>query len=1002
MKFTVASYDKLTGLPDRAAYQNCLQKFLQSDSQGKKWFLLFFNIENFKLFNGTLGPDAGDQMLIFTGQAIQKAFPNSFVSRIGQDHYVVLTDALDHTERIQNVQQQIRSYHPNIVMSLNAGIYEIQPKDTNPIIILDRARLACNRCKGRYDIDYSYYTPDLAESLINNKYIIDHIYEAIENKYIKVYYQPLVRIQTRKLCGMEALARWDDPQYGLLPPGSFISILENAHLIHQLDLCIAEQVCRNLSHAMEQNETVVPVSINLSRLDFELCDVFEEINKLVKQYHLQPHMLDIEITESALSKAGDNLKSAVARFRENGYRIWLDDFGSDYSSLNTLKDFDFDVLKIDMAFLSGFSDSSRSERTKTIVRSVINMAKELGITTVCEGVESDAELSFLQSTGCEIAQGYLFSRPLPVEQFRTLPFPPENREDARFSAEIGRVNLQSDYPLGKENLDMDAGFQPMGLFEYNRAHTRTLLLNTAFQDFLTPLNVSGSKQLDEFLNSKNNRMAERIARSVEKSISDHSTERLDLVLNGDYCNFQIHSIATNFNDMTSVILVRAMNVSKASTYVSGGIKDKVLRSVYALFERVDVLDIDKDVVINVLERRGRFRGQFEDMKLQDAINLFCEKNIHPLDQNRFLDLYDMTSLPQKLQKMNHSFHSSLFRVHEGGNVYAWQLFIQSAVRLDGHQVVLSLMGDGEGTIDNMGRYIHETVKREQEDPYVSVVHENLTQTTIPGELLFEALIQSVPFGVFWKDTNRRFLGANRFFLNFYGFPSTSSIIGNTDEDMGWHVDPAPFMRDENDVLRGKSIYNAEGTCIVHGTDHRISASKFPVYRDGRVIGLIGMFLDKGVNIQNSEEEIDPLTGLLNSKGAIETFNRYQKSYLEKGIDFYIISIDINNFEAFNHRYGSQIADALLVRLSNILASTVGDDSVISRIGGDEFVILSQISDSAPFRNQEYEIASAVSTIHSIQGVACSVSVTTESMLYSESHSAAHVAFKEAKPYKHEN
>jgi diguanylate cyclase (GGDEF)-like protein len=428
-----------------------------------------------------------------------------------------------------------------------------------------------------------------------------------------------------------------------------------------------------------------------------------------------------------------------------------------------------------------------------------------------------------------------------------------------------------------------------------------------------------------------------------------------------------------------------MNVSRASSYVAGGIKDKVLRSVYSLFERIDILDIDNDRVQTVHESRGRFRGRYDDLSPQEGVIEFARLNIHPEDQERFIQLYTIPSLMELLQKSRHSFHSSLFRIHEGDGVYVRQLFIQSMVRLDGRRVILSMLLDNEGTASEIGNSLYDSALTGIEIPQKS--SDDPVDSAIPKSALFDSLIQAVPCGVFWKDKNRRFLGVNRFFLDFYGFSSPSVIIGNTDEDMGWHVDPFPFMRDEYDVLKGKSIFDASGSCIVRGIDHQIKASKFPVYKNGSIIGLIGMFKDLGPNIDDPNASIDELTGLLNSRGAIEAFNRYEKSYREKKIDFCIISIDINSFSEFNHQYGSQAANDLLNKVGRVLAAIMGESGVVSRIGGDEFVILHQISDRSQIDHYEYEIASAVSTIQSIQGIPVTVSITTESILFSESPSA---------------
>ncbi len=240
------------------------------------------------------------------------------------------------------------------------------------------------------------------------QYIVDHFDEALEHGYIKVYFQPVVRTLTRKYCGMEALARWEDPEYGLLMPGEFIGVLEKHRRIHELDTRVLNIVCETFK--LMNSYVDVPVSINLSRLDYELCDIFEVVESAVLYHKVPRSSLCIEITESVLASNEDRMHQYIDRFITAGYAVWMDDFGSGYSSLNVLKDFMFDEMKIDMRFLSDFST-----RSKKILASIVNMAKEIGIQTLAEGVETEEQFEFLRNIGCEKIQGYLFGRPMPFE-----------------------------------------------------------------------------------------------------------------------------------------------------------------------------------------------------------------------------------------------------------------------------------------------------------------------------------------------------------------------------------------------------------------------------------------------------------------------------------------------------------------------------------------------------------------------------------------------------------
>lgn len=217
---------------------------------------------------------------------------------------------------------------------------------------------------------------------------------------------------------MEALARWEDPTYGFLTPDQFIPLLEKRHLIHYMDTCVVEQVARNYRVAVDQGLSVCPVSVNLSRLDFEDCDIVEEIEAIRRDYDMPKDMLHIEITESAVNEKDTVLTEGIARFIREGYQIWMDDFGSGYSSLNVLKDYRFGVIKFDMQFLRDFQIPAKAERTRKILEAMIPMVRSLGMMTLTEGVETVEEARYLKSIGCQMLQGYYISKPRPIEELR--------------------------------------------------------------------------------------------------------------------------------------------------------------------------------------------------------------------------------------------------------------------------------------------------------------------------------------------------------------------------------------------------------------------------------------------------------------------------------------------------------------------------------------------------------------------------------------------------------
>lgn len=231
------------------------------------------------------------------------------------------------------------------------------------------------------------------------KYIVDHIDEAIEKHYIKVFYQPVIRTITGYLCGLEGLSRWEDPVNGFLTSMDFVPVLEKYDLISKLDIFVINEICKTIYERVTNNEPIVPVSFNLSRLDFLECDIFNEVEKSLRKYDVPRDMICVEITESVFVQNKEIITSAIDKFHNAGYKVWMDDFGSGYSSLNVLKDYSFDELKIDMAFLTNFNLKS-----KKIITSTIQMAKNIGVQTLAEGVENIDQYNFLRDIGCEKVQ----------------------------------------------------------------------------------------------------------------------------------------------------------------------------------------------------------------------------------------------------------------------------------------------------------------------------------------------------------------------------------------------------------------------------------------------------------------------------------------------------------------------------------------------------------------------------------------------------------------------
>ena len=414
----LATKDKLTDLYAFEYFVTLCKKEIENENiQKEEYIYLFFDITSFKIFNDQRGFDAGNVFLKKVGEILTSEFPDALVSRQSDDHYAVFTRNENIEERLKRVDERVAELDLDIRPGVKVGGYPFHDVEEDIHQSVGKARYACAVLKKQGGHKYLLHDRGMHDKYIQIQYIVAHIDEAVKNGWIVAYYQPVVYSHDRKLCGVEALARWIDPKYGFLNPGIFISALEDAQLAYKLDLAMLEIVCKNMRRVLDEGGEIVPTSINFSRADFSIIDVPNEVKRITEKYNIEPKYLHVEITESALLDEHVDLKKAMARLKENGFAIWLDDFGSGYSSFNSLKDYSFDVLKLDMEFLKGFETN---QKAKPLIKSVIDMAEQVGMRTLAEGVETDEQAKFLKSITCEKLQGYLLSKPIPYEELNKM------------------------------------------------------------------------------------------------------------------------------------------------------------------------------------------------------------------------------------------------------------------------------------------------------------------------------------------------------------------------------------------------------------------------------------------------------------------------------------------------------------------------------------------------------------------------------------------------------
>lgn len=406
-------YDDLTGLPNMGYFIMLAEAGSKRLRQnGEEPVILFIDYNNLKYYNHTFGLASGNELLLGLATALRRIFGSEYTGRFDSDHFAVYTTKKDLEAKLGKLFCQVSSLNHGNSLSVRVGIVPLD-QDKKVSTACDEARIAANSVKDRSKSGFAHFTKDLEEKTAMKEYILARFREALKEHWIKAYYQPIVDAKTGKVTDEEALARWIDPNYGMITPDNFIPVLEDEGLLYLLDLYMVDQAIEFLKKKQSLGIKQLPISINLSEKDFMAGPIIVEINKRLNQAGISKKLFTIEITERSIGRNPELLKEIMNELHANGYEVWLDDFGSDYSSLNIIGDYVFDLIKIDLKFLKSFDTNPRS---RLILEGIIGFTKKFQISTVNEGVETEEEADFLRQCGTSKFQGYLYSRPLPGEE----------------------------------------------------------------------------------------------------------------------------------------------------------------------------------------------------------------------------------------------------------------------------------------------------------------------------------------------------------------------------------------------------------------------------------------------------------------------------------------------------------------------------------------------------------------------------------------------------------
>ncbi len=798
------------------------------------------------------------------------------------------------------------------------------------------------------------------ESRLITEYVVKNIDAAIENGWVKVYYQPVIRALTGQLCGAESLARWIDPEVGFLTPDKFIGALESCRQIHKLDCFIIQQVCSNISDRIHNGLDAVPVSVNLSRLDLEATDMLKVIEDAVDKYDIPRDYIHIEITESMIVSDAALMSRTIDSFRASGYEVWMDDFGSGYSSLTLLKDYQFDTLKLDMGFLSSFND-----RSKAIMTSTITMAKDIDIKTLAEGVETPEQIEFLKSIGCGRLQGYFYGKPMPIDDFFS--------HIEEFGIAIEPRQLRHLYDVASFNARYTD--EPLEILEDDGKTFKTLFMNEPYRRQILSQETDLAK-LDSLIYHTNSPLLKKYREFANTIEASKNNETFYYTHNGYILCFQAKELVESCGK--HIIRGSIRNISNDAAMKKRNSLDHRLKELNHLFDTVMLMNPEKNTVSPLV---GKFRYSDDDnadnTNLSERLSRFTNYYIAAADRNRFIEFADFDTIRERIQTTDSGFTANLFRIKQPDGNYEWK------------EISIMLV---PGTSEKEFLFCTKSTAEE-----ASILHAAETNIFNPKDYgltdsnidrysrMWENTVNNSSIKFFWKDNDRRFLGASRAFLDFYGF-KIEDILGKTDEDMGWHVDGKAYKSDEIDVLtKGAIIANVPGQCIVKGVVHNIMCYKSPIYENGKIIGLMGYFNDVDEEMAKIDKlytakKTDPVTGLMNDKAFMETMIDYAHEYNEAGKNYGLIILKNDKHKRIVEDYGEEFGNKLLKRIGEEILDVTNGSCAVARTVRAYFGLLTYVNEQSELDIIVNELRSRIEAIRTLDGNSITLKIKIGSRL----------------------
>ncbi|MCL1854966.1 MAG: EAL domain-containing protein [Clostridia bacterium] len=920
-----SEHDLLTDLWNRETFNQKVQEMLQ-DKASIPYVMLAINIQRFKMINDFFGADIGDQVLITLSRCMDRLFsPMGICGRMEADHFMACLPKaeLDMDQVTEMLDSELKARYTDYHIGVLFGIYEIRDRTIATDQMCDRATLALKSISGSAVKRFAVYDDVMRETLVAEQGIIEEMYDALQQGQFIPYLQPIYALSTLKPVSAEVLVRWKHPTKGMISPATFIPLFERNGFVTKLDYVVWEHACALLHKWKVNNMPLLPLSINISRIDLYYPYLCEDLLSLIKKYDLDPSLLKLEITESAYIDDPEVLMGVLKRLRAAGFRILMDDFGSGYSSLNTLKDMPINVLKVDMSFLAALEDSPRAS---SILTSVVRMAKWLDLPVIAEGVETKEQLDFLYSIGCDDGQGYLFSRPIPVSEFELLLKEATGERTDKRVRPIPACDLDF---LWQDNMDVNLLFANMiggmALFELQSDMLVANRVNDAYYQVLncTPQKVfrSNPNALDAI--EPDDRLL--VLEACHAAIHSHRVECVVVREKGAslkqrWLEHKVYHLASDRdNPLFLVIINEAVHTNETSEYRALSIRQSLQNIADYILVGLGLFEI-KDEKLKILYLNNAYLRMlgYGEGDLPDFSGEFLT-TLYPGNEAELRKVITKNESNRKPVDIRYK----TFRKDTSPAWFRAQIrFISQAD--DKSPILLASITDVEKEVE-----LGEKLQNEQ------CFREIFLSEAL---FVFGYDIETQEYQLLYAEENaaEQYGSFERYTL-LYG--DNYTVHPDDQLTVQCFFDPKHLQSlRRNGEERGKieaRIQNLLSEWVW------VEISAYRPNEEGQKKRLL--FCIKAVDRQKRIEadllrraEIDPVSKLLNRRATQERIVHTLTENHECCNAFFLL--DIDNFKNVNDTYGHMIGDKVILATSKVLRKCFRSTDLVGRFGGDEFVV----------------------------------------------------------------